>query len=82
MFHVIEYYIKPNKWTFNRSKYIDRYVDNYIGVVNTWGMVGKFRGDDPRYGGFWIWWGAYFIPQHTVIDPLFLQKKSVCLYHI
>ncbi len=26
--------------------------------------------------------GLYFIPQHNPIDPLFLQKKSICLYHI
>ncbi len=39
------------------------------------GMVWRLRGDDPRLG-------PYFIPQHNPINPLFLQEKSVCLYHI
>ncbi len=26
--------------------------------------------------------GPYFIPQHNPIDPLFLQKKAVCLSHL
>ncbi len=36
----------------------------------------------PPFGGFSIQLGPYFIPQHVPIDPLFLQKKSLCLYHI
>ncbi len=44
-------------------------------------MVGRFRGEDPLFG-FPIRLGPYFIPQHNPIDPIFLHKKSVCLYHI
>ncbi len=38
--------------------------------------------DDPRFFKFAIRLGPYFIPLHNLIDPLFLQKKSVCLYLI
>ncbi len=36
----------------------------------------------PPLLGFSIWLGPYFIHQHDLIDPLFLQKKSDYLYHI
>ncbi len=36
----------------------------------------------PPFLGLSIWLSPNFIPQHSPIDPLFLQKKSVCLYHI
>ncbi len=34
-----------------------------------------------------LWWPPFFVqsdwvPQHNLIDFLFLEKKSVCLYHI
>ncbi len=44
------------------------------GYTHTWAW--------PPFLGFSIWFGPYFIPQYNPIDPLFLQKKSVCLYHI
>ncbi len=36
----------------------------------------------PPFFGFTFRLGPYFIPQHNPIDPLFLQKKLVCLNHI
>ncbi len=36
----------------------------------------------PLFWGFLIRLGPYFIPQHNLIDPLFLQEKSVCLSHL
>ncbi len=36
----------------------------------------------PPFWGCSIQLGPYFIPQHTLIDYLFLQKKFVCLYCI
>ncbi len=46
------------------------------------GMVKKFGTDDPHFFGFLIELDPYIIPQHDLIGPLFLQKQSVCLYHI
>ncbi len=36
----------------------------------------------PPFFKFSIWLGSYVIPHNDLIDPLFLQKYSVCLYHI
>ncbi len=36
----------------------------------------------PPFLEFSIRLGPYLIPQYNSIDPLFLQKKYVCLYHI
>ncbi len=50
------------------------------GVHPYLGMVGRFRGDDPRFGDFQS--DMVPITQHIPIDPFFLQKKSACLYLI
>ncbi len=34
------------------------------------------------FWGFAIRLGPYFTPHHDPIDPLFLQKKSVCLSYL
>ncbi len=36
----------------------------------------------PLFLIFAVQLGSYFMSQLILIDPLFLQKKSVCLYHI
>ncbi len=46
------------------------------------GMVGRFCGDGPSFMRFSIQLGPYFMPHHDLINPLFLQKKAVCLHHI
>ncbi len=51
-------------------------------VLPYFGMVGRFCNDDPRLLDLRSNWGSHFMPQHNLIDPLFLQKKLVCLYHI
>ncbi len=45
-------------------------------------IVGRFFSDAPWFRGLSVWLGPYFIPPHDPNGPLFLQKKSVCLYHI
>ncbi len=51
-------------------------------VLPYFGMVGRFCNDDPRLLDLRSNWGSHFMPQHNLIDPLFLQKKLVCLYHM
>ncbi len=46
------------------------------------GMVGRFRSDDPHFGHFQSDWILTWCFQNDLIDPLFLQKNLVCLYHI
>ncbi len=47
------------------------------GVLPYLGMVGRFHGDDPH---FCDWWSD-LVPI-VWCNPLFRQKKSVCIYHI
>ncbi len=44
------------------------------------GNVGRFRGDDPHFCDCRS--NLVLIVWCNQIDPLFLQKKSVCVYHI
>ncbi len=36
----------------------------------------------PHFWGFSIWLSPCFRTQHHPIDPFFLQKKTVCFYHL
>ncbi len=85
-----------NYWptlVFEKALYHDTFVSLKYRLMNSsgsipgrilpyLGMIGRFRSNDLRFWGFSIRLGRYIIPTHNPLDPLFLQKKSVGLYHI
>ncbi len=51
------------------------------GVLSYFGMVGRFPGGPWFFFFFQSDW-VPILPLQNPIDPLFLQEKLVCIYHI
>ncbi len=79
---ITEHFTLPVPLELNGIQCVIASTQSRGGVHPYLGNVGRFRGDDPRFFYFKCDWVPILYLNTIRLTPLFLQKKSVCLYHI